>query len=98
MSGVEKDVIPYGLVKGERAYLEGLNLVGLKRRGFNSQTIQTLIQAYDTLFDTSSNTPFSERVKQVHEKFDTVNELEILFNFIKESQRPLCQPSPSKSI
>jgi UDP-N-acetylglucosamine acyltransferase len=98
MSGVEKDVIPYGLVKGERAYLEGLNLVGLKRRGFNSQTIQTLIQAYDTLFDTSSNTPFSERVKQAHEKFDTVNELEILFNFIKESQRPLCQPSPSKSI
>ena len=35
MSGVENDVIPYGSVMGNRAYLSGLNIIGLKRRGFN---------------------------------------------------------------
>ena len=34
MSGVEKDVIPFGMVLGNRAYLSGLNIVGLKRHGF----------------------------------------------------------------
>ena len=50
MSGVEHDVIPYGHVKGERAHLSGLNLVGLKRRGFSSTTIQELRNAYQEIF------------------------------------------------
>ena len=35
MSGVENDIIPYGSVMGGRAWLSGLNLIGLKRRGFS---------------------------------------------------------------
>ena len=43
MSGVEADVIPYGRVKGERAFLAGLNLIGLERRGFDKAEILSLI-------------------------------------------------------
>lgn len=50
MSGVEQDVIPYGSVLGNRAHLSGLNLVGLKRRGFGREDIHTLRTAYRLLF------------------------------------------------
>ncbi|MEX0760145.1 MAG: acyl-ACP--UDP-N-acetylglucosamine O-acyltransferase, partial [Tistlia sp.] len=46
MSGIEHDVIPYGLAMGERARLGGLNLVGLKRRGYERGQIQGMLAAY----------------------------------------------------
>lgn len=49
-SGVENDVIPFGLVMGDRSSLCGLNLVGLKRRGFKRDDIFSLRQAYKLLF------------------------------------------------
>ena len=42
MSGIDSDVIPYGTVIGNRAFLSGLNIIGLKRRGFNKSIIQDL--------------------------------------------------------
>ena len=50
MSGVENDVIPYGSVMGNRAYLSGLNIVGLKRRGFNRKQIHDLRTAFRLIF------------------------------------------------
>ena len=50
MSGVERDVIPFGRVTGNRASLDGLNLVGLKRRGFDRTEIQALQAAFRHLF------------------------------------------------
>ena len=49
LSMVTHDVIPHGLVMGERARLEGLNLVGLKRRGVEKSEIQALRKAYESL-------------------------------------------------
>ena len=46
LSAVTKDVIPFGSVWGVHAHLEGLNLVGLKRRGFSRETINDLRSAY----------------------------------------------------
>ena len=46
MSGVERDVIPYGQVMGDRARLCGLNIVGMQRRGFSRDDIQALRSAY----------------------------------------------------
>lgn len=51
MSGVESDVIPYGRVKGERAHLAGLNLIGLERGGFEKETVKTLQKATKELFE-----------------------------------------------
>jgi len=53
MSGVEQDVIPYGLVMGERASLMGLNLVGLRRSNLTREEIDGLRQAFDALFGPS---------------------------------------------
>ena len=50
MAGVNHDVIPFGNVWGNHAHLEGLNLVGLKRRGFSREAINTLRAAYRMLF------------------------------------------------
>ncbi len=93
MSGVEHDVIPYGNVKGERARLSGLNLVGLKRRGFSSATIQALRGAYQELFETASD-PLANRVEAAAEKYAQNGDVMQLIDFIKsESSRPLCLPS-----
>ncbi|WP_114391769.1 acyl-ACP--UDP-N-acetylglucosamine O-acyltransferase [Oleisolibacter albus] len=50
MTGVEADVVPFGLVKGERGHLAGLNLVGLERRGFAKEEIHGLRHAFKQLF------------------------------------------------
>ncbi len=51
MAAVEHDVIPYGMALGNRAYLGGLNIIGLKRRGVTRADIHALRHAYRTLFD-----------------------------------------------
>ena len=50
MSGLENDLIPYGMALGNRAYLSGLNIIGLQRRGFSREDIHTLRRAYRLLF------------------------------------------------
>ena len=50
VSGVEADVIPFGSVLGNRARLAGLNVIGLKRRGFDKAQIQLLHNAFRDLF------------------------------------------------
>jgi UDP-N-acetylglucosamine acyltransferase len=58
---VTKDIIPYGLVWGNHAHLEGLNLVGLKRRGFSRETINHLRSAYRLMF--ADEGTFQERLE-----------------------------------
>jgi UDP-N-acetylglucosamine acyltransferase len=97
MSGVENDVIPFGVVMGERANLTGLNLVGLKRRGFSQNTIQELRQAYQQIFIPEQDSlPFAERVREVAEQSVDRDEVMQLVSFIQaESQRNLCLPKAS---
>lgn len=92
MSGVEHDVIPYGHVKGERAHLSGLNLIGLKRRGFSTTAIQELRNAYQELFEATAN-PLADRVEAVAEKYAQNEDVMQLIGFIKyDSPRRLCLP------
>ena len=61
LAAVTKDVIPYGSVWGNHAHLEGLNLVGLKRRGFTRETINELRSAYRLLFAERGHLPGADR-------------------------------------
>src|SRR5438094_9343371 len=70
MSGVERDVIPYGMVVGDRARLTGLNIVGIQRRGFTREEIQGLRSAYQFLF--SDDGTFSDRVTEAAERIAEV--------------------------
>ena len=54
MSGVSRDVIPYGLSFGNRNYLEGINLVGLRRKKVSNKEILALSEAYKEIFKTNS--------------------------------------------
>ncbi len=91
-SGVETDVIPYGSVLGNRAHLSGLNIVGLKRRNFNRETIHTLRRAYRLLFAPEGN--MNERVEDVANLFaDCEPVMEIVAFVRQETSRGICQPS-----
>ena len=91
MSGVEQDVIPFGSVMGDRAHLQGLNLVGLKRHGFEREDIHTLRNAYRLLF--ADEGTLSERLSDVANVFGTNSVVEAIVAFMRaESQRGICQP------
>jgi len=91
MSGVENDVIPYGMVLGNRAHLAGLNLVGLQRRGFSREEIHNLRRAYRLLF--AAEGTLMERVEEVSAEFaDSAPVLNVVA-FIREGgKRSICTP------
>ena len=92
LSGVDSDVIPYGTVLGNRAYLSGLNIIGLKRRGFSKDIIQDLRKAYGLLFSSQEGT-FSDRVKEVSEEFLDNEPIQEIVQFLKsEKSRSICKP------
>lgn len=91
MSGVDHDVIPFGTVKGERAHLHGLNLVGLKRRKFQRETIHALRSAYRLLFAEEGS--LNERVTDVADLFkDNQPVMEIVEFIAAQDSRSICQP------
>ena len=91
MSGVERDVIPYGSVMGDRARLSGVNIVGMQRRGFSRDEIQALRNAYQQLFGESGT--LSERVDDIAERFGDVKPVRDIIDFIRaDSSRAICQP------
>jgi UDP-N-acetylglucosamine acyltransferase len=91
MSGVESDVIPFGLVKGERAHLAGLNMVGLERRGFNRDDIRALRSAYRMLFAPEGT--LAERLEETAAQYKGQAQVTRIVEFIRAaSNRPLCQP------
>ena len=91
MSGVESDVIPYGMVMGERASLEGLNLVGMKRGNMPRQEIHALRNFFKQLF-TASDASFLARLDALAPSFNQEVVKEVV-SFVKsESSRSFCQP------
>ncbi len=90
LAPVTKDVIPYALV-GNDAHLEGINLVGLKRRGFSREVINDLRAAYRLLF--AQEGTFQERVEDVGRVFGGSAEVMEIIAFIRaDANRPLCLP------
>ncbi len=91
MTGVEKDVIPFGSVLGNRAALGGLNIIGLKRRGFDRETIQALRRAYDLLF--YGDGVIAERIAKVEATFPDVDPVREIVAFVAaDSSRSFCTP------
>ncbi len=87
-SAVHRDVPPYTVAKGNRAKLEGINIVGLKRRGFDKETIRALTTAFEILFKTEE--PINVSIQKVEEEFSNVPEVLELVEFIKTSKRGIC--------
>jgi UDP-N-acetylglucosamine acyltransferase len=94
LSGVENDVIPYGMALGNRAHLAGLNIVGLRRRGFTRDQIHDIRRAYRLLF--ADEGTLKERVEDVAEEFAKHPIVHEILDFIREGgDRAICTPRDS---
>ncbi|KQN74159.1 acyl-ACP--UDP-N-acetylglucosamine O-acyltransferase [Devosia sp. BK] len=90
-SMVDGDVIPYGMAIGNRARLAGLNLVGLKRAGFDREELHRLRAAYRMIF--SSEGTLRERVDDAAGMFKDAKLVQDVVSFIASvKDRPLCLP------
>ncbi len=85
MAGVEADVIPFGTVLGNRAYLAGLNIVGLKRRGYDRIQIHAVRAAFRLMF--LGPGVFSDRVEEARNTFSGEPLVAELLAFIDTSSR-----------
>ena len=90
MTGVLKDVIPFGLSFGNRNYLKGINLIGLRRKKYDNKKIIELDQAYKKIF--SSNN-LQENVGKINGEYKENELVQEVTNFIeKDKKRPICTP------
>jgi len=91
MSGLENDLIPYGMAMGNRAHLSGLNIIGLQRRGFSREDIHTLRRAYRLLFADEGS--LRERVEDVAAEFNEHAGVHEILDFIRQGgKRSICTP------
>lgn len=91
LSGLENDLIPYGSAIGDRARLGGLNIVGLKRRGFERDSIHKLRAAYRMLF--SDEGTLMERVEDVAAMFADEQLVMDVVDFVRQGgDRRVCMP------
>lgn len=91
MSGVENDIIPYGMALGNRARLAGLNIIGMKRRGFAREQIQALRAAYRMLF--AEEGTLKERIEDVSAHFSDQPDVMDIITFMKsDTSRSICTP------
>ena len=90
MTGVLKDVIPFGLSFGNRNYLKGINLIGLRRKKYDNKKIMELDQAYKKIF--SSNN-LHENLSKINGEFKENELVQEVTKFIEnDKKRPICSP------
>jgi len=90
MTGVSRDVIPYGVSTGNRNFLNGINIIGLRRIKTENKDIITLTEAYKEIFKTESlNNNLSELSNKYKDNF-LVDEVIQFIN--KDKKRPICTP------
>ena len=90
MTGVLKDVIPFGLSIGNRNYLEGLNLIGLRRKKYENQKIMGLSKAYKEIFASKNLHENLSKINGEHKGNELVNE--VIAFIEKDKKRPICSP------
>ena len=90
MTGVSRDVIPYGLSTGNRNYLNGINVVGLRRSKVLNKDIIGLTDAYKEIFKTEN---LSENLNKLNGNFKENQLVRDVIEFInKDKKRPICTP------
>ena len=90
MCGVVRDVIPYGIEHGNRSILQGLNLIGLRRKNIPNKEILSLSEAYKIIFKNENLTENLSHLSNDLRKNELVSEV---VNFIeKDKKRPICTP------
>ena len=90
MCGVVKDVIPYAIVYGNRSVLQGLNLIGLRRKNTPNKEIIILNEAYKEIF---KNENLTENLKNLNSELKKNSLVKDVIDFIEQDKkRPICTP------
>ena len=90
MCGVVRDVIPYGLVTGNRSTLQGINIIGLRRKKIPNKDIKLLNDAYREIFKDEN---FTKNINLLDKKFIKNYLVKDMLNFLLEDKkRPICTP------
>ena len=90
MCGVVRDIIPYAMVHGNRSILQGLNLIGLRRKNIPNKEILVLTEAYKEIFKDENLTTNLKNLKDEFKKNDLVNDVVKFLE--KDKKRPICTP------
>tara|TARA_B100001175_G_C19429040_1_gene600197 strand:+ start:467 stop:1249 length:783 start_codon:yes stop_codon:yes gene_type:complete len=90
MCGVVRDIIPYGIAHGNRSVLQGLNLIGLRRKNIPNKEIMILSDAYKEIFKNENLTENLNNLSDVYKKNKLV--LEVVNFLEKDKKRPICTP------
>ena len=90
MCGVVRDIIPYAMVHGNRSVLQGLNLIGLRRKNIPNKEIMVLTDAYKEIF---KNENLTENLKNLNSDLKKNDLVKDVVNFLeKDKKRPICTP------
>ena len=90
MCGVVRDIIPYGIAHGNRSVLQGLNLIGLRRKNIPNKEIMTLSDAYKEIF---KNENLTENLSNLSNEFKNNELVAEVIGFIEmDKKRPICTP------
>lgn len=96
LAGVENDVIPFGMALGNRAYLGGVNLIGMKRHQFERDSIHAVRQLYKIAFGDQKGT-LSARIEEISDELKQDEQVTRILNFINAaSDRAFCMPRLSR--
>lgn len=91
LTGVAVDVIPFASAIGARAELAGLNIVGLKRRGFDRPTIHALRATYQEIFGREGTR--AQRLDRIEKEYGNIPAVMTIIDFVRAGgDRPLCAP------
>ena len=90
MCGVVRDIIPYGIAHGNRSVLQGLNLIGLRRKNIPNKEIMVLSSAYKEIF---KNENLTENLNNLGENYKKNKLVKEVVDFLeKDKKRPICTP------
>ena len=90
MCGVVRDIIPYGIAHGNRSVLQGLNLIGLRRKNIPNKQIMKLSDAYKEIF---KNENLKDNLNNLSKDLKRNELVEEVIRFIeKDKKRPICTP------
>ncbi|MDX1390618.1 MAG: acyl-[acyl-carrier-protein]--UDP-N-acetylglucosamine O-acyltransferase, partial [Acidobacteriota bacterium] len=88
-SVVTQDALPWVITVGNRAKLHGVNLVGLKRRGYEPDVVNAIKRTYVTLF--RSKLALDEAIRRVESELGQYEEVRYFVEFVRSSERGVCR-------
>ncbi len=86
---VTQDVVPFGMVHGDRARINGLNVVGLRRLGVKNADLQAIKSMYHLVFDSSLT--LDDAISRIIKEVEDSEYRRVWLDFLKDSERGLCR-------